>query len=288
MVVDATSASERPAFESLWRQFVSVSALALRDSATALVEQYWQCLKQASPTGASAIPDAYRHVDLAASICIAAAVLLLASLFSACTAIGWRALSRHSIMCISLISGLVGAATLAVGVVLKSTSSIDSQIFDGAIMGVGGSVLFISLIGIVGSKQESRCLLRFYALALSSIIVAIAGVATYLRLEGDVAVHAWLEANWHILSQHICTSAINLCAGALITRAELRQKASSHLLAITTLLVLLLLVLVVDLLMACLLQYLVAKHGPAASSEVEIERLVARGAEEDDDDEEEE
>ena len=95
--------------------------------------------------------------------------------------------------------------------------------------------------------------------------------------------HAWLEANWQPISSHICTSAINVCAGALITRDELRRRATNHLLEITTLLVLLLLVLVVNLLMACVLQYLVGKYGAARPAEVEIARLVA-----DDDDEEEE
>lgn len=225
--------------------FVSVSALALRDGATALVAQYWQCLKTASPTGSTAIPDAYQHVEVAASLCIAATVLLLVALLAACSAIGWRTLSRHSVMSISLVSGLVGAATLAVGVVLKLTSSIDHQLFDGAVMGVGGSVFLVSLIGIVGSKQESRCLLRFYAFALTTLIIAIGAFSAYLVVEGDAAVAAWLSANWQPIEEHICTSAINVCAGSLITHAELRQRASAHLLEITTLLLLLLLVLVV-------------------------------------------
>ena len=226
--------------------FVSVSALALRDGATQLVEKYWQCLKKASPTGIdSGIPDAYRHVDAAASICIAAAFLLLLSLICACSSIGWRRLTRHSITCISMVSGLVGAATLAVGVVLKATSNIDHQFFDGAVMGVGGCVFLVSLIGVVGSKQESKCLLRTYAAALAILILVIMIVASYLLIAGDAAVHSWLEANWNQISQHICTSAMNLCAGTLITRDEIRQRASAHLLEITTLLVLLLLVLLV-------------------------------------------
>ena len=289
--------------------FVSVSALALREDATALVDQYWQCLKKASPTGASGVPDAYRHLEAAAGICITSAALLLLALLAACSAIGWRRLSRHSIVCISIISGLVGAATLAVGVVLKATSNIDHQFFDGAVMGVGGCVFVVSLIGVIGSKQESKCLLRFYAFALAALIVAIGGVASYLLVSGDVAVGSWLDANWSGISQHICTSAMNLCGGALITREEIHQRASAHLLEITTLLVLLLLVLIVrqrspgprhaarpaaladepcpsvqvDLLMACVLQHLVAKHGRKSDNyEIEIKRLVV------DDDEEEE
>ena len=159
--------------------------------------------------------------------------------------------------------------------VLKSTSSIDHQFFDGAVMGVGGSVFFVSLIGIVGSKQESKCLLRFYACSIAALIVAIGGVAGYLLLQGEQAVHQWLDANWDSITQHVCTSAINVCAGQLITRAEIKRRAHSHLLEITTLLVLLLLTLIVDFVMALLLQYLVAKHGRAAPAEVEVERLVA-------------
>ena len=266
--------------------FVAVSSLALRDDAAALVEQYWQCLKHVSPShdGASTIPDAFQHLGTAASIVIAACAMLLAALLAACSAIGWRTLSRHSIVCISMVSGLVGAVTLALGVVLKTTSNMEHQFFDGAVMGVGGSVFVVSLIGIVGSKQESRCLLRTYAGALAALIVAIAGVSGYLLVEGDAAVTSWLEANWQAISAHVCTSAVNLCAGTLITRGELRQRANAHLLEITTLLVLLLLVLVVDLLMACVLQYLVAKHGRGSrQAEIEIKRLVR---DDDDDDDE--
>ena len=268
--------------------FVAVSSLALRDDATQLVDQYWMCLKHVSPTGSTHIPDAFQHVDAAAMIVITACVMLLAALFAACSAIGWRTLARNSIVLISMVSGLVGAATLAVGVVLKTTSNMEYQFFDGTIMGIGGTVFAVSLVGIIGSKQESRCLLRTYALALLLLIIAVAGVSAYLLLEGDAAVHVWLQANWEAISTHVCTSAINLCAGALITRSEIRARASKHLLEISTLLVLLLLVLLVDLLMACVLQYLVSKYPSrtARNAEIEIKGLM-RDRNDDDDDEEE-
>ena len=67
---------------------------------------------------------------------------------------------------------------------------------------------------------------------------------------------------------------------------------STHLLAITTLLALLFLVLLVDLAMACVLQCLVARHGPGGGdAEMEMESLVAEDddrEEGEDDDEDEE
>ena len=89
---------------------------------------------------------------------------------------------------------------------------------------------------------------------------------------------AWLESNWQPIEEHVCTGAarLNLCTGKdIITHAELHQRANAHLLEITTILLLLLLVLLVDLVMACLLQYLVSRHGPTPlPSAGEVERLV--------------
>lgn len=265
--------------------FVSVTALSLRDDAERLVQQYWKCLQKLSPTGVTNAPDAYRHADAAAWILITNTTLLLLSLLAACRAIGWRALARHSIMCISLVSGLVGAVTLAVGVVLRSTSNIEHRFFDGAVMGLGGCVFVVSLVGIVASKNESRCLLRTYAGALLLLVLAIFAMVIYLLIDGTSAVQVWLEHNWNQLSEHVCTSAISLCFAGMMSKDEFATAASSHLLAITTMLVLLFLVLLVDLLMACVLQCLVTRRAMLDEAAVEMESLVVRGDDDDDDDE---
>ena len=111
----------------IFLSFVSVSALALRDDSERLITLYWKCLQryahELGGTGAGP-PEPYHHVDAAASICIAAAALLLVGLLTVCRVIGWRTLARHSIIWIAGISGLVGAATLGVGIMLKLTSNV--------------------------------------------------------------------------------------------------------------------------------------------------------------------
>ena len=75
----------------------------------------------------------------------------------------------------------------------------------------------------------------------------------------------------------------------VMSKDEFERATQSHLLAITTLLVLLFLVLAVDLLMACVLQCIVAKHGAAQGhAQVELESLVPDDDAGDDDDEEDE
>ena len=83
----------------------------------------------------------------------------------------------------------------------------------------------------------------------------------------------------------LSTSAISLCRENRVTRDEFERRASAHLLEITTLIVLLLLVLLVDLMMACVLQFLVAKYGREDDHELELASLVDK--EEDDEDDEE-
>ena len=84
---------------------------------------------------------------------------------------------------ISTASALVGAVTLAVGVVLKMTSRVEDVFFDGCVMGLGGSCFAISVIGIVGCKWESKCLLRMYAFALLALLAALLGVGLYLLID---------------------------------------------------------------------------------------------------------
>ena len=155
--------------------FVSASSLALRDDADRLVGMYWDCLKEISPTKSSDVPEVFHHAEAATSICIAATVMLLVGLLTACRVIGWKVLATHSVVTISATSALVGAATFALGLVLKLTAKSEDIFFDGAVMGLGGSAVLISLMGIVGVACESPCLLRTYALALLALLAAIFG-----------------------------------------------------------------------------------------------------------------
>ena len=109
------------------------------------------------------------------------------------------------------------------------------------------------------------------------LILCLFGVSAYLLADGSNGLQTWLSQNWDPIYEHICTSAISLCAGgARITRDEFERKASAHLLEITTLLVLLLLVLVVDFGMACMLQLLVARYGRLEQRATEMASLVQR------------
>jgi len=151
--------------------------------------------------------------------------------------------------------------------------------FDGSVMGLGGCVFVVSLIGFLGSIFESKCALRLYALALLLLILAILSVAAYLIIDGTHALEEWLIAHQQSLTDHICSStmggAVSICHG--MTRDEMQSRAASRLLSITTLLILLVLVLIVDLLMACVLQYLVARYGRIDAATVEMQSLVTAG-----------
>ena len=84
--------------------------------------------------------------------------------------------------------------------------------------------------------------------------------------------------HWPQISQHICTSAISLCADGLVTQDEFRRRANAHLLEITTLLVLLLLVLLTDLILALVLQCLVARsRSHATKVEIAEARSLVHG-----------
>jgi len=278
--------------------FVSVSAIALRDSAEDLVTTYWDCLKDLSSTKATQIPHEFQEIHTAAACSLAATVLLLVGLLCACRVVGWRHLARHTVVIVSLFSALAGAATLAVGIVLKATSKVEDVFFDGSVMGLGGSTWLISLVGIAGARYESKCMLRTYTFMLFALLCAIFTVAVYLVAHGTDALSAWFDERWGAMATHVCESALSpSCASStdeygtfnstdfsspVISRQEVEALAASHLLSITTLIILLFLTLLFDLMMACMLQYLVAVHGKVDVSEME---MLAPPEEDDDDDE---
>ena len=279
--------------------FVAVGAVALRDSAAALVTTYWDCLKDLSPTHASSIPHRFTEMEAAAGCCIAAAVLLLVGLLAACRVVGWRHLARHTVGIVSLFRGLVGVSFLGLGIVLKLTSQVEDVLFDWLVIGLGGATLCISVLGVCGSRNESKRLLRVYTLLLFALLSAIFGVAVYLLVDVTDALSSWFDASWAAMATHVCASALSpSCAAAaaldpnewmnasswtsspVITRQEVHALAASHLLSITTLVVLLFLVLLFDLVMACVLQYLVGTYGREEPSADEREMLAPAGDDE--------
>ncbi|KOO35356.1 heat shock protein [Chrysochromulina tobinii] len=208
--------------------FVAVGAVALRDSAAALVTTYWDCLKDLSPTHASSIPHRFTEMEAAAGCCIAAAVLLLVGLLAACRVVGWRHLARHTVGIVSLFRGLVGVSFLGLGIVLKLTSQVEDVLFDWLVIGLGGATLCISLLGVCGSRNESKRLLRVYTLLLFALLSAIFGVAVYLLVDVTDALSSWFDASWAAMATHVCASALSpSCAAAAALDPNEWMNASS-------------------------------------------------------------
>jgi len=264
---------------------VSVVAVAMRDQADVLVVHYWDCLKSRSADidlgqSAPAQHEAYEHVETAAAFCISSAVALTLGMACACRVVGWHAVARHAIICISLGTGLLGAALLAVGLVLYLTADFAKDYFDYTLMGLGGLVFLVSLLGVLGSKRESPCLLRTYSGALLLVLAAlVSGAATFLSVGSDV-IGKWMAENWgQVLREHFLD----------ITPSEFERVFEKHALVLITLLVLLVLVLAFDLLMVCVLQCSVSKYGrqyqagiDAVSEREPLKRHTVGGVELDD------
>jgi len=237
--------------------FVSVIAFALRDQADLLVMRYWDCLRAISqdPDDASlsyAAHEPYLHVEAAAAFCIVAAVALTVGMGCACRLIGWHAVARHAIIGISLATGLLGAALVSAGVVLYLTIELAKVWFDYSLMGLGGVVFIASLLGVLGSKRESPCLLRTYSVSLIIVLLGLLAVASIVLALGPEGLEAWMTENWEaVVQQHLLE----------VTREEMAELVAANVLWLVTLLVLLVLVLAFDLLMVWVLQCSVSRHG---------------------------
>ena len=209
--------------------FVSVVALALRDEADGLVELYWECLKQAAPaelrgdypaSGGSDDGDGDEwygsrgllHVEVASAACVSAALALLLGMVCACRVIGWHVVARVSVLLISVSTGVLGAALLGAGAVMAATTSL-KPLLDEAIIAMGVTVLLLSLLGVVGSLRESRCLLRTYAAVLLLTLLALVASCVVLGVLGAGTLGGWLDQGWHLLQEH----------GLQITREEFQQ-----------------------------------------------------------------
>ena len=210
--------------------FVSVVALALRDEADRLVELYWECLKQAAPDelrgdypagggggGGGGGGEWYGsrgllHVEVASAACVSAALALLLGMVCACRVIGWHVVARVSVLLISVSTGVLGAALLGAGAVMAATTSL-KPLLDEAVIAMGVAMLLISLLGVVGSLRESRCLLRTYAAVLLLTLLALVAGCVVLGALGTGTLGGWLDQGWSLVQEQ----------GLQITREEFQQ-----------------------------------------------------------------
>jgi len=142
--------------------------------------------------------------------------------------------------------------------VLYLTTEFAKAYFDFTLMGLGGAVFVASLLGVLGSKQESPCLLRAYSGSLIIVLLGLLAFATTLLSLGPEGVERWMNEHWEAIVQQ------NLLE---ITREEFEQLIAKHVLVLITLLVLLVLVLAFDLLMVWVLQCSVSRYGRLYQSE---------------------
>ena len=206
--------------------FVSVVALALRDEADRLVELYWECLKQAAPGelrgdypfggggggGGWYGSRGLLHVEVASAACISAAIALLLGMVCACRVIGWHVVARVAVLLVSVSTGVLGAALLGAGAVMVAATSL-KPLLDEVVIALGVAMLLISLLGVVGSLRESRCLLRAYAAVLLLTLLALLAGCLVLGALGAGSLGGWLDQGWSLVQEQ----------GLQITREEFQQ-----------------------------------------------------------------
>jgi len=131
-------------------------------------------------------------------------------------------------------------------------------------MGLGGSVFLTSLIGVLGSKRESPCLLRLYSASLLLVLLGVLGCAIALASVGPEQLQRWATANWTpVVEQNLVS----------ISQYEFEELLAKNKVGLITLLSLLLLVLTFDLLMVWVLQCSVSMYGRRYQ---ETERLMRK------------
>jgi len=70
------------------------------------------------------------------------------------------------------------------------------------VVALGGGVLAVSTIGLLGSKLQSRCLLRLYTVFSLLVTIALCAFVAGLSVLGvqGLADNSFLSTNWHYVS----------------------------------------------------------------------------------------
>ena len=179
----------------------------------------------------------------------------------ACRVIGWHTVARSVVLLVSISTGVLGSALLGAGAVMVTTTEVQ-PLFDELIVGVGVAVLLVSLLGVVGSLRESRCLLRLYALVLLLSLLALVSGCVLLGVLGPTALRDWLDRNWEVVVEQ-----------TPVSREEFDELVDKHILGLVTISSLVALVLTLDLGMACVLQASIGTRG-RRFDDTEMESLV--------------
>ena len=149
---------------------------------------------------------------MASAACISAAIALLLGMVCACRVIGWRVVARVAVLLVSVSTGVLGAALLGAGAVMVAATSL-KPLLDEVVIALGVAMLLISLLGVVGSLRESRCLLRAYAAVLLLALLALLAGCVVLGALGAGSLGGWLDQGWGLVQEQ----------GLQITREEFQQ-----------------------------------------------------------------
>ena len=113
---------------------------------------------------------------------------------------------------VSVSTGVLGAALLGAGAVMVAATSL-KPLLDELVIALGVAMLLISLLGVVGSLRESRCLLRAYAAVLLLTLLALLAGCLVLGALGAGSLGGWLDQGWSLVQEQ----------GLQITREEFQQ-----------------------------------------------------------------
>merc|ERR1712216_572630 len=112
--------------------------------------------------------------------CAAGDAFTVLGLFAVCSLIGWRRVLRTGVMVVSALSAGVGAALLALGVMLHVDQLVGSG--DVIIIGIGGAVLLTSVLGLNAARREQLMMLQLYAVLqclCAAILLVVLGLIFY-------------------------------------------------------------------------------------------------------------
>ena len=253
-----------PAAVALWLVFAAatVYCIVFRFEAEALVHRYWQCLdpslssdtlQQLESSRRERTAQLYSDVTAAAVLCAAGDAFTVLGLFAVCSLIGWRRVLRTGVMVVSALSAGVGAALLALGVMLHVDQLVGSG--DVIIIGIGGAVLLTSVLGLNAARREQLMMLQLYAVLqclCAAVLLVVLGLIFYAGVDVIVSrAGGWLGRLF---------GGSGAADEGELTARELAKLLQEHRLATSAATVLILLLLVANASMVIVLRWLVAEQ----------------------------
>jgi len=189
--------------------FVIAYCLIFRDEADRMVKLYWHCLALTEPahvdgaverTAWEAAAAVYQSITLTAALIGSSELLMLLGLYAASKVIGWRPVTSNLLFVINSSAALAGLAfaALAGGLLTRAATA-----FDVALLSLGFCMLLVSLVGLLGAKRNSRCVLRLYSSSMALVTLAmVAFIALLYHLGPDgLASNSFVNENWDQVEQ---------------------------------------------------------------------------------------